>query len=42
MLEYNLTQRERQIATRLLELSRHSKDRFEARLVDPAAGSRWS
>jgi hypothetical protein len=37
MLEYNLTQRERQIVTRLLELSRHSKDRFEARLVDPAA-----
>lgn len=37
MLEYNLTQRERQIVTRLLELSRHSKDRFEARLVDPAS-----
>lgn len=37
MLEYNLTQRERQIVTRLLELSRHSKDRFEARLIDPAA-----
>ena len=37
MLEYNLTQRERQIVTRLLDLSRHSKDRFEARLVDPAS-----
>jgi hypothetical protein len=37
MLEYNLTQRERQIVTQLLELSRHSKDHFEARLVDPAA-----
>ena len=28
MLEYNLTQREREIVTRLLDLSRHSKDRF--------------
>ena len=37
MLEYNLTQRERQIVTRLLELSRHSKDRFEARLIDPTS-----
>src|SRR5689334_3553113 len=37
MLEYNLTQRERQIVTRLLELSRHSKDRFDARLIDPTA-----
>src|SRR6478736_6568346 len=37
MLEYNLTQREPQIVTRLLDLSRHSKDRFEARLVDPGA-----
>ena len=38
MLEYNLTQRERQIVVRLLDLSRHSKDHFEARLIDPAAG----
>jgi hypothetical protein len=37
MLEYNLTQRERQIVTRLLELSQHSKDHFEARLIDPTA-----
>jgi hypothetical protein len=36
-MEYNLTQRDRQILIRLLELSRHSKDQFEARLVDPAA-----
>jgi hypothetical protein len=37
MLEYNLTQRERQILVRLLDLSRHSKDHFEARLIDPTA-----
>lgn len=37
MLEYNLTQRERQLVVQLLELSKHSKDHFEARLVDPAA-----
>src|SRR3954451_23250604 len=37
MLEYNLTQRERQIVTRLLELSRNSKDHFETRLIDPTA-----
>src|SRR5687768_16237672 len=37
MLEYNLTQRERQILVRLLDLSQHSKERFDARLVDPAA-----
>jgi hypothetical protein len=36
-LEYNLTQRERQILIRLLELSQHSKDQFEARAVDPAS-----
>jgi hypothetical protein len=36
MLEYNLTQRERQIVIRLLDLSRHSKEKFEARMVDPA------
>ena len=37
MLDYNLTQRERQILIRLLELSQHSKEQFEARIVDPAA-----
>ena len=37
MLEYNLTQRERQILVRLFELSRHSKDEFEAELIDLAA-----
>jgi len=37
MSDYNLTQRERQIVVRLLDLSSHSKDHFEARLVDPAA-----
>jgi hypothetical protein len=37
MSDYNLTQRERQIVVRLLDLSRHSKDHFEARLLDPAA-----
>jgi hypothetical protein len=37
MLEYNLTQRERQIIIRLLDLSQHSKELFEARIVDPAA-----
>ena len=37
MSEYHLTQRERQIVIRLLELSRHSKEHFEARIVDPAA-----
>jgi hypothetical protein len=36
MSEYNLTQRERQIVTRLLELSQHSKELFEAR-TNPAA-----
>jgi hypothetical protein len=36
-LEYNLTQRERRIVIRLLDLSQHSKERFEARVVDPAA-----
>jgi hypothetical protein len=36
MLEYNLTQRERQILIRLLELSQHSKEHFEARVVAPA------
>ena len=37
MLEYNLTQRERQILIKLLELSQNSKEQFEARLVDPVA-----
>ena len=37
MLEYNLTQRERQILIQLFELSRHSKDEFEAEIVDLAA-----
>jgi hypothetical protein len=36
-LEYNLTQRERQIIVRLIELSNRSKEQFEARIVDPAA-----
>lgn len=37
MSDYNLTQRERQIVVRLLDLSQHSKDHFEARLLDPTA-----
>jgi hypothetical protein len=37
MLEYNLTQRERQIIVLLIDLSQHSKEHFEARIVDPAA-----
>ena len=37
MLEYNLTQRERQILVRLFELSRHSKDDFEAQIIDIGA-----
>jgi hypothetical protein len=37
MLEYNLTQRERQILIRLLDLSQHSKEHFDARIVDSAA-----
>src|SRR6059058_4456435 len=36
-MEYNLTQRERQILIRLLELSKQSKARFEARIIDPEA-----
>jgi hypothetical protein len=35
--EYNLTQRERQIIIRLIDLSQHSKEHFEARIVDPGA-----
>lgn len=37
MLEYNLTQRERQIVLRLLELSKHTKEGFTAQLVEPDA-----
>lgn len=37
MLEYNLTQRERQILIRIFELSQHSKDYFGARIIAPAA-----
>src|SRR5215212_12194079 len=37
MMEYNLTQRERQIIIQLVELSQHSKDHFEARIIDSAA-----
>src|SRR5688500_9657004 len=37
MSEYNLTQRERQILVRVLDVSRHSKEHFEARIVDPSA-----
>src|SRR5687767_1102209 len=37
MLEYNLTQRERQILLQLFELSQHTKEHFEANLVDSAA-----
>ena len=36
-MEYNLTQRERRIIVRLIDLSKHSKEHFEARIVDPAA-----
>src|SRR5688572_12241478 len=34
MLQYNLTPRERQILIKLFELSRHSKDEFEAEIID--------
>ena len=37
MVEYNLTQRERQILVRLYELSQHSKEQFEAVIIDLAA-----
>jgi hypothetical protein len=40
-VEYNLTQRERQILVRLLELSQHSKEQFEARVnASPEAPAR--
>jgi len=38
-LEYNLTQRERQLIIQLIDLSQHSKEHFEARIVDPAAAT---
>jgi hypothetical protein len=34
MSPYNLTQRERQLLIQLLDLSKHSKEHFEARLVE--------
>src|SRR5688572_6502570 len=37
MLQYNLTQRERQILIQLFELSRRSKEEFEAEIIDLAA-----
>jgi hypothetical protein len=37
LLEYNLTQREREILIRVLELSQHSKEHFEAWLLNPTA-----
>lgn len=37
MLDYNLTQRERALLTRLLDLSKRSKDHFEARILDATA-----
>lgn len=39
MQEYNLTERERQLLIQLLDLSKHSRDRFEAWIVDPAAAT---
>jgi hypothetical protein len=39
MLGYNLTQRERQILIRLIDLSRHTKEHFEARIIDAAGGT---
>src|SRR5687768_11658483 len=37
MLDYNLTQRERQLVIQLLELSKHSKEQFEANIVEADA-----
>ncbi len=37
MLDYNLTQRERQIVIQLVDLSQHTKEYFEARTLDPAS-----
>jgi hypothetical protein len=36
-MDYNLTQRERQLLIQLLDLSKRSKDHFEARILDAAA-----
>lgn len=38
MLDYNLTQRERQLVIELVDLSQHTKDYFEARTLDSASG----
>ena len=35
-MEYNLTQRERSLLVRLFDLSQHTKDHFEARLLEPS------
>jgi hypothetical protein len=35
-MDYNLTQRERQIVIQLVELSRHSREYFIAQTLDPA------
>jgi hypothetical protein len=35
-MDYNLTQRERQILIRLIELSHNTKEQFETTLIDPA------
>ena len=35
MLRYNLTQRERQLLVRLLELCENTKDHFEATIIEP-------
>jgi hypothetical protein len=39
MLEYNLTQRERQIIIQLLDLSQRTRENFEARIIDPGAAA---
>jgi hypothetical protein len=36
-MDYNLTQRERQLLIRLLDLSKRSKDQFEAKILDATA-----
>jgi hypothetical protein len=36
-MEYNLTERDRQLLLQILQLSQHSKDHFAARIIDPAA-----
>ena len=37
MSDYNLTQRERQLVVRLIDLSQRSKELFEARIIDVAS-----